>query len=93
MEIAEQRRDGIWEVTPPAPHHPGLAIDDGFTAERPRFVGWSLAIVAGSNLGLVAIVLLMGMSPIGLAASAIFGLLSWMLVVAEILSVRRFPDH
>lgn len=58
-------------------------------APRPLLVGWSLIFIGGSNLGLVAVIILIGLSPIGLVACAALAFSSWLLVLAELISVRR----
>jgi hypothetical protein len=89
METAEQWGDRVGKdtTTGAGPSHP--ATDDGFTAPPPRVIGWSLGVVALSNVALIFIALFTGMSAIGLVACAALGLSSWLLVVAEILSVRQ----
>ncbi len=96
MDMAEYRDDGIWQVVSDRAPRSGLGVDrrwmTSIPAPRPRFLGWSIVFVAGSNIGLIVIALVVGMSPIGLLACAALALSSWLLVVAELLSLRRLYE-
>jgi hypothetical protein len=65
---------------------------ESFPSRRPQLVGSSLALVGLSNLLLVVIAVNVGLHPIGLISLACLGLVSWMLILAEILSVQRFGE-
>lgn len=54
-----------------------------------RVNGWSLLLAVIANVLLLLLVLVTGATMIGLVACGAIGLTSWLLVVAEILSVRR----
>ena len=93
MEMAEYREDGIWEVVPtdtePLPAAwPEAERTVGRTVGPNRVVGWSLVCLVGANAALLAIVVFVGMSPVGLVACAGMALSSWLLVVAELLSLH-----
>ncbi len=94
MERADYREDGIWRIVPERP--PGPATDrrwmTSIPAPRPRLLGWSLVFAVGSNLGLIVTALVVGLSPISLMACAALALSSWLLVVAELLSLRRLYE-
>lgn len=96
MERAEYREDGIWQVVPDRPPGIGIGSDRRWMtkipAPRPRFLGWSIVFVGVSNVGLIIVALVVGMSPIGLAACAALATSSWLLVVAELLSLRRLYE-
>jgi len=94
MEMAEYRDDGIWQVVPNRAPGPGTDRRwmTSIPAPRPRLLGWSIVFVGGSNVGLIIIALVVGMSPIGLLACAALALSSWLLVVAELLSLRRLYE-
>lgn len=76
-----RRRGGLLRA------HRGRGAD--LPAPRPRLIGWSLVFVGASNAAMVAIVIVVGMSTVGLVACAAFALSSWLLVLAEVLAIRR----
>ncbi|MEM9562632.1 MAG: hypothetical protein AAGA93_08460 [Actinomycetota bacterium] len=68
---------------------------DQLPAPRPRLRGWSLIFVTAANLVLVLSVTVVGLSLVGIVACAALALVSWILVLAEALSLRRLygpPD-
>ncbi len=58
-------------------------------APRPRLRGWSLLFVTAANLTLVLSVTVVGLSLVGVVACASLAVVSWILVLAEALSLRR----
>jgi hypothetical protein len=54
-----------------------------------RVNGWSVALAVTSNVLLVVLAIATGATLIGMAACGAVGVSSWLLVVAEVLSVRR----
>lgn len=88
VDVAQKpgsRRPAVKRSHNPTPY-------ESFPSRRPQLVGMSLALVGLSNLLLVVIAVDVGLHPIGLISLACLGLVSWVLVLAEILSVRRFGE-
>ena len=72
----------------------GKRLGDGKRTARDRHVlsrvnGGSVLLAATSNVVLLLAVLVTGATTVGLVAFGAVGVISWLLVVAEILSVRR----
>ena len=103
MEMTERRSDDGRDTLSrrPTPGIDRYNVYDGYDDDRPsgrrreqrhvlsRVNGWSLLLAVTSNVLLLLLVMVTGASLIGLVAFGAIGVMSWLLVIAEILSVRR----